>query len=1182
MCALLSPGDCLHRLCFFCFVYANRIVWAKNFCLKNFMKTSFTAADEEGQEKEGEEITVIHDLPSDIPAACMAVDIMKLGYKNTIKPRLLLIQKDGLLFLSTLPPPCELDEEASMMDGKSSFLDYRVRRFIPLCAIDALTLYARGTVLRIQVMREHDVFIWRNEKSTICHGLTHTDLGIITVANCIIELYASVSSSSLVLHSVEDLTLPVSLQLSKNDIGRMFLLAENYAPLRSRLVRRRHTARRMKIVASEHCKECDVTECVDLRRCAEMWGGGGDEEDGSDVEVGAVVKLSSWNAVKVTRSFCTITCREQSSHFDALLSFVQDHPVAVLMMEKVRKVSMATSIVSRWPPTDDVVTMRRLKHDMEDQKEILDARHTVLNGTTTPMAGARSLLLTKHDVLLFHDGAGDGQRRGALAYSLYSLARMIVELPRRGEDAGGGRLTMFFEGRVGSHDMPTRATTLPAKEKQEEVEEVERIQQTTIVMEFPTPPLHVNRCEGEYREKLCTAGMIANAILVLLGCDGIDVPFMVRFPSSSSSFETLFSLAENEENENTARVLEKKQRRFFTDFVREPRDYRRPVGVIPRRFASDKTLLARQVLRLTARRVWKTYLLVVTPNTLFLCDTTTLVRRCVSFSTIMGMKLLLHHSEGPVLLICIYGEHDLVLKEHPTTPSWLPLNTVADVILKEHPMIFLDVVSLAGAKGNLKNLLRRRLLRPPRRCASVPKHKIWFHAYLSKASMEMFYDTVRQERASMRLKEGVQQIDTSLPLMSSCMRISERSVGDPRVLHLIEKLMTEPLMSLWRDNIFVNGNSKKEEQERVHPTQPQRRMELDEEADHQNGAMSLTRELQPQPLTSVCMDMTENHVSHVCGGVLCKSQAQTISTTASGEGLIRGVQATVCTQENQPYNTLAVEWNGIHALFRYLPNFKLGSFAHTELLNAGPFPSDVNFVATEKRDSLVPGNGTEMKRERRPFSFFSFHLQSRFSSLEDVNFMTTSPAKFTSFFPSTSLLVPYRIADDVALWAHEVPNPLFWINIGPAWTMVRFQCNDDAMICVGNAAFIRHVHHTMRSVTFHHTEDEINTVTCLFYPVNQSGNVSWLEDNNDPAPCWGKTAHVRRLLQDVLLVPFSSFLLHNVSHGLFQYGAIRLLHDTVFCRVGRYRWFEIPLPLLIKDWGGKREGGGGGGGVGGN
>ncbi|EAN90954.1 hypothetical protein TcCL_ESM01413 [Trypanosoma cruzi] len=1137
------------------------------------MRPFFTAAGEEGQEKKGEEATVINELPSDTPAACMAVDIMKLGYKNTIKPRILLIHKDGLLFLSTSPPPCEHDEGVSKVDGRSSFLDYRVRRFIPLCAIDALTLYARGTVLRIQVMREHDVVIWRSEKTTICRELKNAGLGILTVANRIIELYASVSLSSLVLHSVEDLTLPTSLQLSKNDIGRMFLLAESYAPLQSRFVRRRHTARIMKIVACEHRKECDGTECIDLRRCAEMWGGGGgDEEDGLGVEVGVVVKLFSWNAVKVTRSFCTITCRGQSPHSDALLSFVQDYPV-VVMMEKVRMVSMATSIVSRWPPTDDVVKMRRSKHDREDQKDILDARHDVVYDAT-PIAGTRSLLLTKHDVVLFHDEAGDAQRSGALVYSLYSLARMGVELPCHGEDAGGGKLTMIFEGRAGGQDMPTRATTLPAGEKEEEEEEEEegeRIQQTTIVMEFPTPPSRVDRCEGDYREQLCTAGMIANAILVLLGCDGIDVPVLVRSPSSSSSsFETRFSLAENEEDEgdeDTVHVLEKKHRRSFPDFVREPRDYRRPVGVIPRRFASDKTLLARQVLRLTARRVWKTCLLVVTPNILFVCDTTTLVRRRILFSTLMGMKLLLHHSEGPLLLMCIYGEHDLVLKQHSTTPSWLPLNTVADVIVGEHPMIFLDEVSLAGARGKLKNLLRRRLLRPPRRCASVPKHKMWFHAYLSNASMEMFYDALRQERKRMHPKEGAQQIDTSSPLISSCERISEGSISDPRVLHLIEKLMTESLVGLWRGTIFVNFKLK-EEQEGVHPTQHQRRMGLDEEADYQNGVMSFTRELQSRLLTPVCMDMTENSVLHVCDGVVCEGQAQTISTNTSGGGELRGVQATLRMQEKQPYNTVAVEQDGVHALFRYLPNTNLGSFARTELLNAGLFPSGVDLLATERRDILVPGRGTAMNKKHQSFSLFPFHLRSRFFSLEDLTPMTTAPAKFISSSPSTPLLFPYRIADDVALWAHEVPNPLFLMNIGPTWTMVRFQCNDDAMICVGNAAFVRHVHRTMRSVTFYHTEDERNTVTCFFYPVNQNGNASWSEDKNNPAPCWGKTTHVRRLLQDVLLVPFSSFLLQDDFHGIFHYGAIRLLNDTVFCRVGRYRWFEIPLPLLIKDWGG--------------
>ncbi|RNC39564.1 hypothetical protein TcCL_NonESM11068, partial [Trypanosoma cruzi] len=374
------------------------------------MRPFFTAAGEEGQEKKGEEVTVIHELPSDTPAACMAVDIMKLGHMNTIKPRLLLIHEDGLLFLSTSPPPCEHDEGVSKVDGRSSFLDYRVRRFIPLCAIDALTLYARGTVLRIQVMREHDVVIWRSEKNTICRELKNAGLGILTVANRIIELYASVSLSSLVLHSVEDLTLPTSLQLSKNDIGRMFLLAESYAPLRTRFVRRHRTARITKIVACEHRKECDGTECIDLRRCAEMWGGGGGDEDGLGVEVGVVVKLFSWNAEKVTRSFCTITCRGQSPHSDALLSLVQDYPV-VVMMEKVRMVSMATYIVSRWPPTDDVVKMRRSKHDMEDQKDILDARHDVVYDTT-PIAGARSLLLTKHDVVLFNDEAGEAQRSG--------------------------------------------------------------------------------------------------------------------------------------------------------------------------------------------------------------------------------------------------------------------------------------------------------------------------------------------------------------------------------------------------------------------------------------------------------------------------------------------------------------------------------------------------------------------------------------------------------------------------------------------------------------------------------------------------------------------------------------------------------------------------------------------------
>ncbi|KAH9598481.1 hypothetical protein LSM04_000285 [Trypanosoma melophagium] len=85
---------------------------------------------------------------------CLVVNVVKLGCANTTKVRLLHMSGEGSVSLSPLPVVGNESPEI--------LLNFVVKRFIPLFAIDTINTYAQDTILHMTVKREHDIVLWKN------------------------------------------------------------------------------------------------------------------------------------------------------------------------------------------------------------------------------------------------------------------------------------------------------------------------------------------------------------------------------------------------------------------------------------------------------------------------------------------------------------------------------------------------------------------------------------------------------------------------------------------------------------------------------------------------------------------------------------------------------------------------------------------------------------------------------------------------------------------------------------------------------------------------------------------------------------------------------------------------------------------------------------------------------------
>ncbi|KAH9598511.1 hypothetical protein LSM04_001825 [Trypanosoma melophagium] len=210
-------------------------------------------------------------------------------------------------------------------------------------------------------------------------------------------------------------------------------------------------------------------------------------------------------------------------------------------------------------------------------------------------------------------------------------------------------------------------------------------------------------------------------------------------------------------------------------------------------------------------------------------------------------------------------------------------------------------------------------------------------------------------------------------------------------------------------------------------------------------------------------------------------------------------------------------------------------------------------------------------------------IKDRYKQLFDITcplekqvLMETFPKSLTlpiHTLPSPSL-IPYTKADNVAQGACEVHNPIISFNGDSSWKLARFQCNNDVLICIGNNAFIERVHHIFSCTSPHSflMESE-KIVSCFFYSYDITGNRNINHVKNDE-PCWGNTTKVHHLLRGVLLVLllslsslFTRMTLDNSVSECKPTNAPQLLRHVVYCRVGGYRWFEIPLPMFVEDLG---------------
>ncbi|KEG12512.1 hypothetical protein DQ04_01651030 [Trypanosoma grayi] len=1116
----------------------------------------------------------------------MVVNVLRLDEARATKSRQLLISMAGLFFLSIAPTRQQQQQSVGAEGAKShataALLGGVLKRFIPLCGVDALTTYACGTVLHVEVKREHDVVLLRDMSSTTATASSSDDRGgasILEVANRIVELRTAFSPFPLVLRSIDTMPLPSWPQLSKQYIAELFPLSEGYTNVRLRLALRRYASMCSDAVAVDcTSEEHDGNRCNCLLAWAEAWK---DASEAMTVDVEEEVTLSDWNAASLLRPCRVVLGKVLPLSLPTwLVSLVlKQH---VVLGTEVRVVSTTTRIVRQWPPVSHAEATRHPRQ--QKPKEEKEEEWAVGDTSKKKAVAEIEWLLLTCDGLILSNSRRDGtqlhhEQDGLLVKSLYSLAKIQVDQSSCSNDGiattscldnvgpmKGSRIILFFEERAEMHSNMTYQLPPAVAHRVEGSaftvgdDKKAAIMQTECVLCIPS--VSASLFAGSAAPQCCDARTIANAIAVLLGRDGISIPVVMestpRAESFSLSLDTFASLEDGADEDiiidfdddielgddfeieydiddigigedlaagdvfvdddiaaaaasaaGDAASLSRTSPPPQQQQQQEPPDYRRPVGPIPRQFTSDVTLLARQVLRLTSKRVWELRVLVVTHNTLFICDKRTSVRRRIPLAAIVLIRLLLHHREGSAVVCHVRCEHDLVVKEHPATPSWLALGDFAHLIVRECPSICFKETNLADAKDKLKVLLKHLDLRRVSRCASIPQRVERFHESRHSTATKVRVDTQQRSEASkgggisvVPVKKDGNSHQGDVPVEASVVSGTVRPAWNAGTQLPFTSRLETPAHEVTKiDRFLLNEATARELLLKLEHSRRRRILQC-----FLRGADAPQEQEEEASLT-----LSEAKVAQVPRALdyddtsLCCVASNPVELENAAAASAKSVSMT----------------NGRLQSCRSPPEVALHTAA-----------AESDAVLEEGRRSVCPRCG-----KGRP-----------------------------------QLLVPYTRADDVAQWAREVLNPLSSLDTTSSWTVVRFQCSNDVMVCVGNTAFVRHVRHAMPSILDGAMLTGGHIVTCYFYPF---GLGTTLRTNNArcPPPCWGGTLQVQQLLREVSSVPLSTLLLPlscvdaNAPSAVFPATATasRLLHNAVYCRVGSHRWFEIPLSLFVAD-----------------